>query len=109
MEQLLPDEHPISLYSVPGMSEEGVTFYYNEYESETRRAYTESFLLTFAQLDSVLNKQSDCYQALHTPYIRSETTVAGFSDVQATHWAAGYILTVADKGPMQGSGGLFRP
>ena len=107
--QLLPDEHPIYLYSFPRMSEEGVTFYYNEYESETRRAYTESFLLTFAQLDSVLNKKSDCYQALHTPYIRSETTVAGFSDVQATHWAAGYIQTVADKGLMQGSGGLFRP
>lgn len=109
VEQLLPDEHPIYLYSFPRMSEEGVTFYYNEYESETRRAYTESFLLTFAQLDSVLNKKSDCYQALHTPYIRSETTVAGFSDVQATHWAAGYIQTVADKGLMQGSGGLFRP
>ena len=40
---LLPDTHAFYLYSFPRMSTKGVTYYYNEYESETRRAYTESF------------------------------------------------------------------
>lgn len=109
VQRLLPDEHPIYLYSFPRMSTEGVTFFYNEYESDTRRAYTESYLLTFEQLDSVLEKDSDCYQALRTPYTRPVTTVAGFADVPLAHWAAEYIQTVADKGLMQGADGLFRP
>ena len=67
VEALLPQDHPIYLYNYPRVSAEGVTWYYNEYESETRRAYTESYLLTFAQLDSVVNKESDLYTALHNP------------------------------------------
>ena len=109
VQSLLPEEHAIYLYSFPRMSEQGVTYYYNEYESETRRAYTESYLLTFEQLDSVLNKQSAAYLALHTAYVKPSAVVAGFADVSTSHWAASYIQTVADRGVMQGSGGKFRP
>ena len=106
---LLPQQYAIYLYNYPRVSSEGVTWYYNEYESETRRAYTESYLLTFDQLAGVLNRSSAFYTALHTPYTRPVSTVAGFSDVSVTHWAASYIQAVADAGLMQGSGGLFRP
>lgn len=109
VKQLLPDEHAVYLYTFPRMSEQGVTYYYNEYESETRRAYTESYLLSFEQLDSVLDKQSAAYLALHTPFTKPSATVAGFSDVPTSHWAASYIQTVSDRGLMQGAGGRFRP
>lgn len=104
---LLPTDHAIYLYSFPRMSREGVTYYYNEYESETRRAYTESFLLTFEQLGGAINRDSACYEALHTPY--TLPTVAGFSDVLTTHWAAEPIRQVAERGLMHGADGKFRP
>ena len=109
VKSLLPDDHAIYLYSFPRMSEEGVTYYYNEYESETRRAYTESYLLTFEQLDSVLNKKGAAYLALHTAYVKPSAVVAGFTDVPTSHWAASYIQTVADRGIMHGADGKFRP
>lgn len=109
VKQLLPAEHEIYLYGAPRMSDEGVTYYYNEYESETRRAYTESYLLTFAELGDAVDTESACYLALQTPLVRTETTVAGFSDVSVNHWAAEFIRTVADKGLMQGADGKFRP
>lgn len=106
---LLPSEHPIYLYSFPRMSETGVTWYYNEYESSVRRAYTESYLLSFEQLDAVLDRTGACWQALHTPYTPAVNTVAGFRDVKTSHWAAEYIQTVADRSLMHGANGLFRP
>ena len=109
VEALLPQDHPIYLYNFPRASAEGVTWYYNEYESETRRAYTESYLLTFAQLDSVIDKGSDFYTALHTPLVLTPATAAGFRDVAADHWAASFIQTVSERGLMQGADGLFRP
>lgn len=109
VKQLLPEEHEIYLYGFPRMSAEGVTYYYNEYESETRRAYTESYLLTFEQLGDAVNRNSACYGALHTSYTKPTTTVAGFSDVSTAHWAATYIQTVSDRGLMQGADGKFRP
>lgn len=109
VKQLLPEEHEIYLYSFPRMSTKGVTYYYNEYESETSRAYTESYLLTFEQLGDAVNQESACYQALITSLVKPTVTVSGFTDVHVTHWAAEYIRTVAEKGLMQGSGGKFRP
>lgn len=106
---LLPSEHEIYLYSYPRVSTEGVTWYYNEYESETRRAYTESYLLTFEQLADIIDTESAFYHALRTQYTRPATTVAGFSDVSVNHWAASFIQTVAASGLMQGSDGTFRP
>ncbi len=109
VKQLLPEEHAIYLYSFPRMSTEGVTYYYNEYESETRRAYTESYLLTFEQLSDVVNRAGACYTALQTPYVKLSETVAGFSDVKTSHWAAAFIQKVMDDGLMQGANGKFRP
>lgn len=109
VKQLLPEEHAIYLYSFPRMSTEGVTYYYNEYESETRRAYTESYLLTFEQLSDVVNRAGACYTALQTPYVKLSETVAGFSDVKTSHWAAAFIQKVVDDGLMQGANGKFRP
>lgn len=109
VKQLLPAEHAIYLYSFPRMSEQGVTYYYNEYESETRRAYTESYLLTFEQLGDAVDRDSACYLALHTAYTKPSATVAGFSDVPVSHWAASYIQTVSERGLMQGADGKFRP
>ena len=109
VKDLLPDTYPIYLYSYPRVSTDGVTWHYNEYESETRRAYTESYLLTFDQLRDVVDQDGAFYQALQTPYVRPASTVAGFSDVSITHWAASYIQAVADAGLMEGAGGLFRP
>lgn len=106
---LLPAEHAIYLYSYPRVSAESVTWYYNEYESETRRAYTESYLLTFAQLADVVDRESAFYNALHTQYTRPATTVAGFADVSVNHWAAPFIQSVADAGLMHGADGKFRP
>lgn len=109
VKSLLPDEHAIYLYSFPRMSKEGVTYYYNEYESDTRRAYTESYLLTFEQLDGVLDKDSPAYVALQTSYVKPSTVIAGFADVPTSHWAASYIQTVANRGIMHGADGKFRP
>lgn len=109
VQTLLPSEHPVYLYSYPRMSTEGVTWYYNEYESETHRAYTESYLLTFDQLADVLLADSTCYTALQTPYVRPTITVPTFSDIYTGHWAYPYIQTVVGQGLMQGAGGKFRP
>lgn len=68
VKKLLPDDHAIYLYSYPRISTEGVTYFYNEYESASRRAYTEEYLLTFEQLSDVLNRNSACYKALMTSY-----------------------------------------
>lgn len=106
---LLPAEHEIYLYSFPRMSRQGVTFYYNEYQSETRRAYTEEYLLSFEQLGGAVNREGACYQALQTVYSKPSNQVAGFADVDKGHWAAEYIQTVFDRGLMQGSDGKFRP
>ena len=107
---LLPDTHEVYLYSFPRMSTEGVTWYYNEYESELQSAYTESYLLTFDQLADVIDESSDCYIALQTPYQRpASDAVAGFADVSRSHWAASFIETVAGEGLMQGADGKFRP
>lgn len=109
VKKLLPQEHAVYLYSFPRMSQEGVTFYYNEYENETHRAYTEDYLLTFAQLDSVVQKDSDCYKALQTPFRRVES-VTGFTDVKDSHWAINYIVQIKEKGIMMGdAAGTFRP
>lgn len=107
--QLLPAEHAIYLYSYPRVSADGVTWYYNEYQSETRRAYTERYLLTFAQLDQVIDPESALYNALHTPYNGMTETVSGFTDVHADHWAISFIQAVADAGLMHGADGAFRP
>ncbi len=104
---LLPEDHAIYLYSFPRMSTEGITYYYNEYESDTRRAYTESFLIPFSALD-VLDTEGACYQALHTPYSRT-ASLTGFSDVPNSHWAVEYIRAVEERGLMHGAHGAFRP
>ncbi len=77
VKKLLPEEHEIYLYSFPRLSTEGVTYYYNEFESETRRAYTESYLLSFEELDKVVDKTSGCYKALMTEYERPPENEAG--------------------------------
>ena len=106
---LLPEDHALYLYSFPRMSAEGVTYFYNEYESETRRAYTESYLLTFDELGDAVNRTGECYAALHTPYTRI-VTVAGFQDVPVSYWAADYIQQVrTDQLMVGGTNGLFRP
>ncbi len=111
VKSLLPAMHPFYLYSFPRMSTKGITYYYNEYESASRRAYTEDYLLTFAQLDSVLNKSGACYTALLTPYNRASVSTApvSYSDVPSTHWAASYISTVTEQKLMTGDKGKFRP
>lgn len=107
--KLLPQEHEVYLYSFPRMSREGVTFYYNEYESETRRAYTEDYLLSFAQLEKYVNKEGACYKALEDSFDRVES-VTGFTDVKDSHWALDYIVQIKQKGIMQGDAvGTFRP
>ena len=106
---LLPEDHALYLYSFPRMSAEGVTYFYNEYESKTRRAYTESYLLTFDELGDAVNRTGECYAALHTPYTRI-VTVAGFQDVPVSYWAADYIQQVRTDQLMVGdTNGLFRP
>lgn len=109
VQKLLPAEHEIYLYSFPRMSAKGVTYYYNEYESDTRRAYTESYLLTFEQLSDVVDYEGACYTALQMQFAKPLDTVAGFSDVSTTHWAASYIQTAVDNELMQGANGKFRP
>ena len=111
---LLPAERPMYLYSFPRLSAQGVTYFYNEYESETRRAYTESYLLPFEQLSDLLDTDGACYLALHTPFAQPDAAAAPaappvFSDVPDTHWAAAYIGQAAERGLMQGVGGKFRP
>ena len=111
LKALLPADHAFYLYSFPRMSTKGITYYYNEYESASRRAYTEEYLLTFDQLDSVLNKSGACYTALMTPYAALQTAVSAtaYRDVPASHWAASCIDTVSAQGLMTGSDGKFRP
>jgi len=112
VESLLPSEHKIYMYSFPRISTAGVTYFFNEYESETRRAYTESYLLSFGQLWDVLDQDSKCYKALQTDYVPPEKPVETerlFSDVPDTHWASEYIREVYEMGLMQGSNGRFRP
>ncbi len=107
---LLPAEHAFYLYSFPRMSAKGVTYYYNEYESASRRAYTESYLLSFEQLGRAVNRNSACYAALLTPYApQTALSATGYSDVPQTHWAVSYIQTVSAQGWMTGAKGKFRP
>lgn len=92
VKKLLPDDHAIYLYSYPRISTKGVTYFYNEYESASRRAYTEEYLLTFEQLSDVLNRNSACYKALMTSYSPKVSAAAtGYSDVSSTCWALQYI------------------
>ena len=108
--KLLPDDHAIYLYSYPRISTKGVTYFYNEYESASRRAYTEEYLLTFEQLSDVLNRNSACYKALMTSYSPKVSAVAtGYSDVSSTCWALQYINTVTERKLMTGANGKFRP
>ncbi len=100
------------MYNFPRMSTEGVTYFYNEYESETRRAHTENCLLSFGQLWDVVDKTGKCYKALQTEYVPPEKPAEPellFSDVPGTHWASEYINKVYGLGLMKGSNGLFRP
>lgn len=106
VQTLLPNTHPIYLYSFPRISSGGVTYYYNEYESEEQRARTESFLLTFWQLRKVVNTQGECYRALQTEYVRPDNV---YQDVETTHWAYDFIQTVSRQGLMHGANGYFRP
>ena len=109
VKSLLPETYPFYLYSFPRMSQKGVTYYYNEYESESRRAYTESYLLPFEQLGDAVDRDSACYRALHTPYVR-EVSISGFTDVPNGHWAAVFVQSVRQSGLMQGDpSGRFRP
>ena len=110
VKKLLPAEHEVYLYSFPRISAKGVTYYYNEYESATRRAYTESYLLTYEALGAALYRKSACYAALLTPYTRPAAAAKiTFSDVPASYWAAEYIEQAASDGLMTGSQGAFRP
>ena len=104
---LLPEDHPIYLYSYPRMSVKGVTYYFNEYQSDTRRAYTDTYLLTFEQLGDVVDRQGDCWMALQTPYRRPDQPL--FSDVPETHWAYAVVTDVVKRGLMQGANGSFKP
>ena len=110
VKKLLPAEHELYLYSFPRISTKGITYYYNEYESATRRAYTESYLLTYEALGAAVDHKSACWAALRTPYSRplaaAKTT---FSDVPANYWASGYIEQAAADGLMNGASGAFRP
>ncbi len=109
---LLPPEHKIYMYSFPRISTSGVTYFYNEFESETRRAHTESYLLSFGQLWDVVDETSECYKALQTEYVPPEKPVEPeplFSDVPNTHWASEYINKVYEQELMKGSNGRFRP
>ena len=110
VKKLLPAEHELYLYSFPRISTKGITYYYNEYESATRRAYTESYLLTYEALGAAVDHKSACYAALLTPYTRplaaAKTT---FSDVPANYWASSYIEQAAADGLMNGASGAFRP
>ena len=81
VKKLLPAEHELYLYSFPRISAKGVTYYYNEYESATRRAYTESYLLTYEALGAAVDHKSACWAALLTPYIRPAAAKITFSDV----------------------------
>ena len=110
VKKLLPAEHEVYLYSFPRISAKGVTYYYNEYESATRRAYTESYLLTYEALGAAVDRKSACYAALLTPYTRPAAAAKiTFSDVPASYWAAEYIEQAASDGLMTGSQGEFRP
>ena len=110
VKKLLPAEHEVYLYSFPRISAKGVTYYYNEYESATRRAYTESYLLTYEALGAAVDRKSACYAALLTPYTRPAAAAKiTFSDVPASYWAAEYIEQAASDGLMTGSQGAFRP
>ena len=110
VKKLLPDDHAIYLYSYPRISTKGVTYFYNEYESASRRAYTEEYLLTFEQLSDVLNRNSACYKALMTSYSPKVSAAAtGYSDVSSTCWALQYINTVTERKLMTGANGKFRP
>lgn len=110
VKKLLPAEHEVYLYSFPRISAKGVTYYYNEYESATRRAYTESYLLTYDELGTAVNRKSACYAALLTPYTRPAAAAKiTFSDVPSSYWAAEYIEQAASDGLMTGSQGAFRP
>ncbi len=109
---LLPPEHKFYMYCFPRISAAGVTYFYNEYESETRRAHTESHMLSFGQLWDVVDENSKCYKALQTEYVPPEKPVEPeplFSDVPNTHWASEHIRKVYELGLMKGSNGLFRP
>ncbi len=110
--KFLPAEHKIYMYTYPRISAEGVTYFYNEYESQTRRAHTESYLITFGQLWDVVEENSECYIALHTKYVPPEIPEKEeprFSDVPETHWAYEYVQNVSERGLMNGSNGKFRP
>ena len=110
VKKLLPDDHAIYLYSYPRISTKGVTYFYNEYESASRRAYTEEYLLTFEQLSDVLNRNSACYKALMTSYSPKVSAAAtDYSDVSSTCWALQYINTVTERKLMTGANGKFRP
>jgi len=111
LRSLLPASNELYLYSYPRMSREGVTYFLNVYESDTRRAHTESFLLPFSQMAEYIDRQSACYIALQTEVTQQAgTQAASFSDVPATHWAANYIQTVTSRGLMTGGpDGRFRP
>ncbi|MDY3617402.1 S-layer homology domain-containing protein [Agathobaculum sp.] len=107
---LLPEGREIYMYSFPRMSQKGVTYFYNEYESETRRAHTESFLLTFEQLGSAVDRESAAFAALHTVYQRPQVSPADALTDISGHWAEDLIRQAADSGLVQGGkDGRFRP
>lgn len=103
---MLPNDHAFYEYTFPRMSADGVCYYYNEYESNTRRAYTVEYQLKFDELDEILNKNGDCYKALKTAY---QKPVSSFTDVQAGYWAFRYIKQVSEEKLMVGYDNKFRP
>lgn len=110
VKSLLPEGREIYMYSFPRMSQKGVTYFYNEYESETRRAHTESFLLTFDELAGAVNRESAAYAALQTAYQRPHKSPADALTDISGHWAEALIRQAADSGLVQGgTDGRFRP
>lgn len=107
IQEILPGTRAFYLYENPRLSTSGITYFYNEYESASRRASTESFFISFSELGRFLDTSGDCYKALKTPY--EVQAVSRFSDVPSDHWAYDAIEQVSQLGFMQGYGGYFRP
>lgn len=112
VDELLPSEHARYLYAYPRIGRDGITYFYNEYESSTRRAYTKSYLLRYEDLGLALVYNHPCYLALQLPFEQDGTTAStitpAFTDLTG-HWAEDVVMEAVDRGLMKGANGKFRP
>lgn len=103
----IKDMLPSDRYENPRLSTNGITYYYNEYDSVYKRAISEAYFISFSELDGYIDTESACYQALKTPY--TVKVIASFTDVPSSHWAFDVIEQVSQLGLMQGYDSIFRP